>query len=504
MIADDLKTLKRITDTLVSNGYLVDQTKEWEYAFDAVPDAIFVINLNHRIRYINRKLSSLLNKTRDEVFNLDCYKVIIGDQSLCDFSECKMDPVDVGEVYLDKLRGWFEITQAPIKSGNDKLLGFICILRDVTDRKHAQEKLRQLAQFPAENPNPVLRVSAGGVLLYANSPGKKWLDQLGWAGDGSLPENLVSMVHKIYGTRERAEQEIKNKDNSVFWVMAVHPEESNYVNIYSVDITERYVTRCKLEQSEATYRTIVKNAPVGLYEVDFATFKLSNVNDLMVEYTGYSQEELLSMDVRAILTTESQRLFISRIKDSIDGKPVNTNVEFEIKRKNGETRWIQIHTSYKFNDLGMPIGARVVAFDIDEKKRARLETERKTRMLESIYRSSPGAIGVVRYPERTIVWVNDKIEAMTGYTQEELIGKNARVLYASDEDYKNTGNVKYRLMLDSPEGVGTVKTRWRCKNGNDIDILLISSKIKGEENRVVFNALDLDFICENTELAVCI
>jgi len=298
MIADDLKTLKRITDTLVSNGYLVDQTKEWEYAFDAVPDAIFVINLNHRIRYINRKLSSLLNKTKEEVFNVDCYEVIIGDQSLCDFSECKMGPVDVGEVLLTKLRGWYEISQAPIKSTTGKLLGFICILRDVTDKKLA---------------------------------------------------------------------------------------------------------RLELEASEKKYRTLVKNAPVGLYELDLTTFKISNVNDLMAEYTGYTKEELLEIDVRNLLTPEGLRIFISRIKDVIDGKHISNDVDFEIITKDGPKRWVQLHTSYRYNEMGVPVSVSVVAFDIDEKKRSRIEADRKTRMLESIYHSSPGAIGVVRYPERTIV-----------------------------------------------------------------------------------------------------
>jgi PAS domain S-box-containing protein len=398
MIADDLKILKRITDTLVSNGYLVDQTKEWEYAFDAVPDAIFVINLNHRIRYINKKLSSLLNKTKEEVFNQDCYEVIIGEQSLCDFSECKIGPVDVGEVLLTKLCGWYEISQAPIKSATEKLLGYICILRDVTDKKLA---------------------------------------------------------------------------------------------------------RIELEQSEKKYRTLVKNAPVGLYELDLTTFRISNVNDLMALYTEYTREELLAIDVRTLLTPESLKLFVSRVKDASDGKPINSDVDFEIVTKSGEIHWVQLHTSYKYNKIGIPTSVSVVAFDIDEKKRARIEVDRKNRMLESIYRSSPGGIGVVRYPDREILWVNDRVCEITGYTREELVGKNARILYASDEDYHRTGAAKYSLMTNSPIGVGMVRTRLIHKDGSIINVLLISSKIQDEEDRVVFNILDLDFICENTELVVC-
>lgn len=398
MIADDLKTLKRITDTLVSNGYLVDQTREWEYAFDAVPDAVFVININHNIRFINKKLASLLNKTKEEVFNKNCYEVIFDDVSLCDFSECTMEPRQAGEVFLERLRGWYGITQAPIKSNTGKLLGFICILRDITE----------------------------------------------------------------------------------------------------VELTRR-----ELAVSERKYRSIVKHAPVGLYEVDFSTFKISNVNDLMCQYTGYTQEELLELDVRKLLTTESLKLFIERIKKAIDGEHVEPDVEYEIVRKDNTKKWVQLHTAYRFNDVGLPVGARVVAFDIDERKRARIDVEKKTRLLESIYRSAPGGIGVVDYPDRNIVWVNDKVCQITGYTQEELVGKNASILYPTIDEYVAVGKVKYDLMNTNKDGVGMVKTRWQHKDSHIIPVLLISAKIKDERNRVVFNVLDLDAICESAELTAC-
>jgi PAS domain S-box-containing protein len=399
MIANDLKTLNRITDTLVSNGYLVDQTKEWEYAFDAVPDAIFVINTLHKIRFINRKLVSLLNKTKEEVFNKDCYEVIFGDKSLCDFSQCTEGSHEAGEIFLDTLRGWYQITQSPIKSGTNKLLGFICILRDVTA------------------------------------------------------------------------VEIKRKE---------------------------------LAASEKKYRTLVKYAPAALYEIDFTTFKLSNVNDIMCEYTGYTREELGEIDIRKLLTSSSLKLFIERLKLAVDGKPVPADVEFEIVKKNGKYHWALLHTSYTYNELGLPIGARVVALDINDKKLAQIEADKKTRMLESLYRSSPGGIGIVKYPERIILWVNDKVCRITGYTKEELIGNTARMLYCSDEDFLSVGAVKYKLMDNDPDGVGMVKTRFKHKDSSIIPVLLISSKIQGEEDRVVFNVIDLDFICQNTDLVVCV
>ncbi len=55
----------------------------------------------------------------------------------------------------------------------------IAIIRDITERKRAEEAMRRLAQFPEENPNPVLRVALDGTLLYANPPARALLEAMG-------------------------------------------------------------------------------------------------------------------------------------------------------------------------------------------------------------------------------------------------------------------------------------------------------------------------------------
>ena len=45
-------------------------------------------------------------------------------------------------------------------------------VRDVAVLRQAEEKIRDLAKFPDENPNPILRVDKDGILLYSNNPGQ--------------------------------------------------------------------------------------------------------------------------------------------------------------------------------------------------------------------------------------------------------------------------------------------------------------------------------------------
>jgi PAS domain S-box-containing protein len=87
--------------------------------------------------------------------------------------------------------------------------------------------------------------------------------------------------------------------------------------------------------------------------------------------------------------------------------------------------------------------------------------------------------------------VNKRMCEMTGYSNEELVGQNARMLYICDDDYEHVGREKYRQICDL--GTGTVETRWKCKDSHIIDVLLSSTPIDMDNpsEEVVFTALDI-------------
>jgi len=110
-------------------------------------------------------------------------------------------------------------------------------------------------------------------------------------------------------------------------------------------------------------------------------------------------------------------------------------------------------------------------------------------MLRSIFRAAPVGIGVVK--NRVLVWTNQRIHEMTGYSEEELKGKSARILYPSDEDFEFVGHEKYRQI--SHFGTGTVETTWLRKDGREIAVILSSTPIDLDdlEKGVTFSALDI-------------
>lgn len=114
---------------------------------------------------------------------------------------------------------------------------------------------------------------------------------------------------------------------------------------------------------------------------------------------------------------------------------------------------------------------------------------RTERMLASILKTAPTGIGVVEH--RVIVQVNDYVLNLTGYTREELIDSNARMLYPTQADFDYVGREKYRQITE--RGTGSVETRWQHKDGSIRYVLLSSTPMDPLDLAagVTFTVLDI-------------
>lgn len=113
----------------------------------------------------------------------------------------------------------------------------------------------------------------------------------------------------------------------------------------------------------------------------------------------------------------------------------------------------------------------------------------KEKQFSLVLDSVPVGIGLI--VDRTIQWVNERMIEMFGYCRTELIGKSARLLYPSDEEYEWVGQEKYRQIAQN--GTGTVDTRLRAKDGSIIDVELRSTPLDGNNlsDGVLFSVMDV-------------
>ena len=109
--------------------------------------------------------------------------------------------------------------------------------------------------------------------------------------------------------------------------------------------------------------------------------------------------------------------------------------------------------------------------------------------IQQILKSTPSGIGLIL--NRHFIQVNDKFCQIVGYSLEELIGKDSRMLYQTIEEYHLVRAELYARALK--DNNASMEVHWIKKDGTDIDILLALNAIDqiNGETRYVFSVLDI-------------
>jgi len=109
--------------------------------------------------------------------------------------------------------------------------------------------------------------------------------------------------------------------------------------------------------------------------------------------------------------------------------------------------------------------------------------------------AAPVGMGLIR--DRVLLELNERAAAQLGYTRAELIGKNTRMLFHSDEDYERIGKEFYHDF--EARGEGQVAAYYRCKDGSPIEVLIRGSYIDPSDpaRGIAFVFLDIFEIKQN-------
>ena len=108
-----------------------------------------------------------------------------------------------------------QVSAAPVRDARGNIIGSVSVVRDITERKRneqalqeAHERARWLARFPEENPNPVVRVSAEGQILYRNAAAA---NLLGWTWEfGQVSaDSLLALIKQVMAEARELQQDME-------------------------------------------------------------------------------------------------------------------------------------------------------------------------------------------------------------------------------------------------------------------------------------------------------
>jgi len=181
---------------------------------------------------------------------------------------------------------------------------------------------------------------------------------------------------------------------------------------------------------------LLKDLPnIGIYIAQDNRFKF--VNDEMTRITGFSREELFSMNPMDLVHPEDRERVREEAIKMLKGEK-DTPYEFRALRKDGSIGWVMAKAiSVKFRGRDAVL---VNFMDITRQK----ETEE---ILKKILDFSP--VGICLAENRIIKWANPEMAKMFGYKDiKEMEDLPARNLYASDDEYERIGKILYTVLRD--------------------------------------------------------
>ena len=184
-----------------------------------------------------------------------------------------------------------------------------------------------------------------------------------------------------------------------------------------------------LIESEAKYRLLAENSGDVIFTLDF-DLNYTYISPAVYSFRGFTPEEVLKQKLSDVLTISSLQVVKAAINRMLPEIKRKENLfiepqmlELEMFKKDGSTIWAEIKLTISTDSELKPIGILGVSRDISKRKAAQDELRKLSRAVIQ----SPVSISITDV-KGNIEYVNPQFTKITGYTFDEVVGMNSRIL----------------------------------------------------------------------------
>jgi len=396
--------------------------------------------------------------------------------------------------------GWVDNRKYPIKDQSGNIIGLFGIARDITAIVETQLALTQsekrFRDIFDRSPDPCWIIennrfiqcnnAAVAVLEYPDktsllSHPSELSPEFQADGQCSFDKANQMMAIALEKKVHRFEWIHKRYDGCCFPVevtLARIKINGNYV-LYCVwqDITERKQAEQQLRESERLLRTIFEQAGVGVAIITTATGEFERVNQRYCEIVGYNSAEMTGgMNFQQITHPDDLEDDLNNMARLIAREITEFSMEKRYFHKEGHIVWVNLTVSAAWQSGDPALHHIAVVEDISQ----RIEEEQKLRLSAKVFSSAMEGI-LVTDAEGTIVDVNQAFSTLTGYSREEVLGQNPRILKSEQQNSAFYADM-WQQLQDTGLWRGEV---WnKKKNGQEYAELLTISGIRNAHDEL--------------------
>lgn len=468
---NDVGGVKEVTGTITDVTEKKDTEKQLKRSLNFIdkvvnssPFDVFVYDVQEeRNIFVNDNVIKTLGYSAKEVQEMGSgflTKVIYpGDLEIFNKSHTKLNEsgqsaatFELRVVASDGTVKWLNINISVFsKDDHGRIKEVIGIARDITEKKEAEEYLRDNIHFVNKItetiPNYIfVEDVVADKLIFSN---RSLLEDFGYVEKFEDPMNVFwKIIHpddlpilikikselKYMGDETlKGEFRLRHANGSWRWVHTVLSAfkkntsgEVIQVIASSLDITERKEAELKLQESQHFIQSILDTSPNSIYVYDLE--KRSNIfsagspgDDL-----GYPSDYFESLGDNFMPVLLHPDDYEKNFKHWEELKTMKSgdvkSVEGRLKHADESWRWFHLrHSVFKRNDKGEVIQVIGIATDITDLKKTENQLEESKSFITKIMEANPNVVIIHELKTQTPIYINRYVEEVLGYTPEEVL-----------------------------------------------------------------------------------
>ncbi len=367
---------------------LLESERRYRTFIDSTTEMVFLKDDRFRHLIANRALCSFFGRDESEVIGRTDFELMPGAVA----AECHRSDAEAlssRSVSIREQEGGgrcFETVKFPVELSGG-ILGVGGFIRDITDRKQVEERLRKVSKewediFQAVS-HPTLILASDHTILAANRAAAGVLKQPPGEIAGKKCYDLFHLtgapcpgcpLEKTLSTGRAQTVEVSLQALGGYCLVSTTPvfdEGGNLEKVIHIatDVTEKVIAEQALRESEAKYREIFEEAIEGIYQ-STPEGRFITVNPAMARMTGYESPEEMTSSIAGI----ARDLYVrpedrSRFRDVIEREGVVSGFETEFRKRGGGTVFVVLSARCVRDGRGNVLRYEGIAEDITNRKR---------------------------------------------------------------------------------------------------------------------------------------
>ena len=430
--------------TKVTDGlYSLTMNIDYNLLLQGITEAIVILDTEGYVTYSNPAVMDITGYSLDELHNkhLTVFYPTPEDQVKAEYelglSLKKRKFLSEGWRYKkDGTKFWSEMYLSPLYDEQKKLLGYSCIIRDVSEKKKLDVELRQSEErfrlmVEAVRDYAIFMLDTKGYIVSWNEGAKRIK---GYSADEIIGKHFSTFYTSEDLDSKKPERELKiaiatgkyeeegwrvRKDGSLFWanvvITALFNDQNKHIGFSKVtrDLTEKRESQESLRQSEERYRSLVEQVTdYGIFMLD-EKGRIISWNEGAKKIKGYDEREIIGKYFSIFYPEED----VLNGKPALELKIAKAEGKYEEEgwriRKDGSPFWANVVITAVYNNQGIHIGFSKVTRDLTERK----ESERALRDSYERYRLLANEL---RLTNTELSYANQELEQFTSIVSHDL------------------------------------------------------------------------------------